>query len=180
MEQEGIHMTITPPKDSEASRAFQYVPVPVEHLPAVFKLLANLSAGTVPAVSVENESDLPESVETKFRAAEEVWTVELLSRLATSNFESTQALAEIMDVIATEPGWYTQVELAVKTGRELGQYRIIWSKLSPHFAKHYGNDRWPIVGVGGIYLNPPKDSSLIHFGMSEELIRRWRRSSRHL
>jgi hypothetical protein len=83
-------------------------------------------------------------------------------------------LSEILDVIAKEPGWYTQEQLATVTGRSLDQYRVVWSKLTPHFEKHYGNGLWPLIGFAGTQLTPPRQSSLIHFTTPPTIIERWK------
>jgi hypothetical protein len=169
-------MTFNPNNKDEIAPAFQYVPVPNEHVSAVYQLLSSLAAGQ-PTVAAPRESDdswQSDRIQAAFDRADEVWTEGQLARIAAGSYTSTVALSEILDVIAGNPGWYTQNELAEITGRSLDQYRIVWSKLTPHFEKHYGTAVWPLIGFTGTQLTPPRQSTLIHFTTTTLIIERWK------
>jgi hypothetical protein len=169
-------MTI-PLADSGQSE-FQYVPVPNQHVPAVYRLLAELATSRSSAEAHVQSSDRSwqsDRIQAAFDRADQVWTEGQLARIAAGTYTSTQVLTEIMDIVAADPKWFTQNEFASATGRSLDQYRIVWAKLGPHFEKHYGTGTWPIIGFAGTQLTPPLDSSLIHFTMTPETIERWKR-----
>jgi hypothetical protein len=183
-------MTMLPPDGArEGASGFQYVPVPIEHLPAVYRLLSDLVTGTASAAQAAQAAPAApvatpaasstgswqsDRIDATFAKADEAWTVPQLKQLAAGSYTSTEALSEILDVIALNPEWYSQEQLAEATGRSLDQYRIVWSKLTPHFEKHYGTGLWPLIGFAGTQLTPPRQSSLIHFTTTPTIIERWK------
>ncbi|KQP01404.1 hypothetical protein [Leifsonia sp. Leaf264] len=157
---------MTIPQDTPASQ-FQFVPVPNEQVPAVYRLLAELAAtsartgaGTETALRVGSTDD---------------WTDEQLQRLARGDATSTQALTDIMDFLSKHPGeWFSQESLVEATGRTRGQLLVVWTKLTPHFEKHYNTAAWPLNAERGDLLTPPRPSTA-HYSVTPARAEQWKR-----
>lgn len=144
---------------------FDYVPVPRQHVPAVYRLLAELTTYRA-RDGVVNEDGAGAAGE---------WTDDMLRKLASGETTSTQALTDILDVLAENPGtWYSQDDLAESTGRSRGQLLVVWTKLTPHFAKHYGTSEWPVETASGGRLTPPRQNS-VHYSVTPARAAQWRR-----
>lgn len=158
-------MTFTP-NPNAAPSAFQYVPVPNEHLNAVYALLTKL-AGETPATGTITETPATADGDVVF------WTDERLRELAAGRWTTTQALTDVMDFLAKHPGdWFTQEELVEATGRTKGQLGVVWTKIGPHFVKHFGANVWPIETNNGRYLNPAR-SAVIHYSVNATMAENW-------
>jgi hypothetical protein len=144
------------------SDAFRMVPVPNRHVPAVYRLLADLeSAPSLAAPEAASDS------------GEFEWNEGNLSEIASGRFTTTQAVGAVMDFLSDHPDeWFDQNELAAGTGRTKSQLIVVWSKFGPHLEKHYGTTVWPLKIKNGRYLNPPRSASM-HYSMTPELSALW-------
>jgi hypothetical protein len=140
-------MTVTPLLPVAPAPAFQYVPVPLEHIPAVYRLLADLASIT-PAIAPETRNE----------NGRYVYTDEILKEIAAGRYVTTAAITEIMDFLATHPEeWFDRDALVTATGRTSGQLGVVWSKFASYIETRYGTTNWPFRGTGGRDLNPPRD-----------------------
>lgn len=155
-------MTNPPPQPADSPAiAFQYVAVPAQHVPAVYRLLADLAS--TPSAT----SELPSSP-TAFE-----WTDDLLSEIAAGRWTTTKVLTDVMDALAKHPNeWYSQDELADMTGRTKSQLLVVWTKLGPHLEKHYETTVWPVETKNGRNLTPVRASS-IHYSMTPAMAKKW-------
>ena len=74
------------------------------------------------------------------------------ARVAQGDTITTQVLTDIMDVIARDPRGsheYNQQGLVEETEHSAGRVKATFTKLTPHFRKHYGTDWWPIMADTG-------------------------------
>jgi hypothetical protein len=156
--------------------AIHNVPVPEEDLDAVFQLLASRAkaretAADRSASEIDGGSD--NATEQKKDA---IWSEAMLRRVAKSEVVSTHVLSDIMDVLARDPngsGAYTRPELVDLTNHEPGRVANTFTKLTPHFEKHYGTNVWPIVVENGQKMDPPR-SALTYYWISPGVADRWR------
>ena len=162
------------------------VPVPAEDLEAVYQLLAERSrarsavssasasaAETPPHEGVSERSDAKDE---RSDAKDEVWTEERLARVAQGDTIITQVLTDIMDVIARDPRGtheYNQEGLVEETGHSAGRVTNTFTKLTPHFRKHYETDWWPLVVDSGASLTPARSGA--HYWMTPAITDRWKR-----
>lgn len=152
---------------------FLPVPIPTEDLEAVYQLLAERSRarGASPA-----EAPLEADVSERSDAKDDVWTEEQLARIAQGDTISTQVLTDIMDVIARDPRGsheYNREELVEETGNSAGRVTATFTKLTPHFRKHYGTDWWPVIGESGSSFTPPRSGT--YYWMTPTITERWKR-----
>lgn len=149
------------------------VPIPTEDLEAVYELLAArararnaITAGSALQVDVADRAD----------AKDDVWTDEMLERIARGETISTQVLADIMDVLVRDPRGqheYNREELVEETGHSAGRVTATFTKLTPHFRKHYGTDWWPVIGETGTHFDPPRPGT--YYWMTPAITERWKR-----
>ena len=139
---------------------FHPVPIPAEDLEAVYQLLAERSRARSAASSTSAaETPLHEGVSERSDAKDEVWTEERLARIAQGDTITTQVLTDIMDVIARDPRGtheYNQEGLVEETGHSAGRVKSTFTKLTPHFRKHYETGWWPISGESGASFKPAR------------------------
>lgn len=155
-----------------SAKEFYSVPIPAEDLDAVYQLLAERSRMR----DADTSAPLRPDVAGRSDLKDEVWTEELLERIAKGDTISTQVLTDIMDVIARDPrgsGHYNRDELAQETSHSPGRLTATFTKLTPHFRKHYGTDAWPIVGESGANFEPAKSGTF--YWMSSTISDRWKR-----
>lgn len=157
---------------------FHSMPIPTEDLEAVYQLLAERSRarGSAPASGTAAEAPNPADVTERSDATDDVWTDEQLARIAQADTISTQVLTDIMDVITHDPRGsreYNREELVEETGHSAGRVTATFTKLTPHFRKHYGTDRWPIIGESGANFKPPRSGT--YYSMTPTITERWKR-----
>ena len=172
---------------------FHSVPVPAEDLEAVYQLLAERSrarsavssasasvsaAETPPHEGVSERSDAKDERSDDLGAAKDaVWTEERLARVAQGDTIITQVLTDIMDVIARDPRGtreYNRKDLVEETGHSAGRVTNTFTKLTPHFRKHYETNLWPIWGDLGATLSPAR-SGIMYYWMTPLITERWKR-----
>lgn len=165
---------------------FHSVPVPAEDLEAVYQLLAErsrarsaVSSASVSAAETpphEGVSERSDAKDERSDAKDEVWTEERLARVAQGDTIITQVLTDIMDVIARDPRGtheYNRKDLVEETGHSAGRVTNTFTKLTPHFRKHYETDWWPIVVDSGASLTPARSGA--HYWMTPAITDRWKR-----
>lgn len=153
------------------------VPVPAEDLDAVYQLLAERSRARSAASSASApETPLHEGGSERSDAKDDVWTEEQLARLAQGDTITTQVLTDIMDVIARDPRGtheYNQESLVEETGHSAGRVKATFTKLTPHFRKHYGTGWWPIMADSGASFKPARSG--MYYWMTPTITDRWKR-----
>jgi hypothetical protein len=143
--------------------AMQYVAVPTEHVPAVYRLLAQLAESrTTNDTSPSNGS---------------VWTDALYERFARGDVKTTEIVGEVMDLLAEEPETLKLSidELAERTGYPRSQMKTVWTHLSRHVRTHYGTEEWPLETAWGTDLTPPRPQVIYYF-LTAEQADQWRRA----
>ena len=151
---------------------YHAVPVPAEDLEAVFLLLAYRARDRN---AIANGA-LPEVPTDQTQAKDDAWTDEMLERVARGDTISTQVLSDIMDVIVRDPRdahAYNREELVEETGHSAGRITATFTKLTPHFRKHYGTDWWPVVVDSGASFDPQRPGT--YYSMTPALTERWKR-----
>jgi hypothetical protein len=157
-------MTTNFPLADSVIPAFQYVSVPSEHVPAVYRLLADLAA-----VAPSPEPELTTG------SGRYVFTDEILKEISVGRYTTTSAITEIMDILAKRPGdWFDRDALVAATGRTSGQLGVVWSKFSGYLESRYGTTNWPFRGVGGRNLTPPRDPK-VWYSMTAAEAEQWLR-----
>lgn len=147
-----LEMTITSPD----SPAFTLVPVPVEHVPAVYRYLAELA--TPPLAPAD---------------AELRWTDDELRKLLTSTNKTVGILIEMMDFLAESPDTYfTPTEVAESIGREPSQIQTIGTHMTRHFRAHYNTTRWIFESAPGKDID--REGS-IYYRLTAALAEQWMR-----
>ncbi|WP_159599934.1 hypothetical protein [Agromyces humi] len=148
------------------SAGFQYVPVPNEHVPAVYRYLAELTvpAAQPAATAAESRNELP-------------WSDEDLARLKARSYETTVIVSDIMDILAAHPGdWFTNAELAEALNRQPSQIVSLWSSLSRHLNKHYGRSQFPMETKSGKRFNPRKPEG-VYYRLTDDQAEQWNRTA---
>jgi hypothetical protein len=146
-------------------------------LEAVYQLLGERSRGrTADASASGAHAALPANLNERSDAKDDVWTEDLLERIAQGDTISTQVLTDIMDVIARDPHGsheYNREELVEETGHSAGRVTATFTKLTPHFRKHYGTEWWPIIGQSGASFDPVRQGT--YYWMAPAIADRWKR-----
>ena len=145
-------MSITSPE----SPAFTLVPVPVEHVPAVYRYLAELT--TPPQAPAD---------------AELRWTDDELQKLLVSTNKTVGILLEIMDFLAESPDQYfTPTEVAEAIDREASQIQTIGTHMTRHFRAHYNTTRWIFESTPGKDID--REGST-YYRLTAPLAEQWKR-----
>lgn len=136
-----------------SAEGFHYVAVPAEHVPAVYRLLAELAekAPVAPTVAL---------------TAEEVkWTAEDLTRFAAGSTKTTELAGRIFDVLTDvrEADALTLDELAARTDLPRSQVKTLWTHVSRHLSKHYSTSRPPISTKWGAEFTPPRENVVYYY-----------------
>jgi len=165
---------------------YHSVPVPAEDLEEVYQLLAERSRArravlSAPASAAETPphegvSERSDAKDEGSDAKDVVWTEERLARVAQGDTITTQVLTDIMDVIARDPHGtheYNQQDLVEETGHSAGRVTAMFTKLTPHFKKHYETHWWPISGDSGASLTPARSG--MYYWMTPTITDRWKR-----
>jgi hypothetical protein len=165
---------------------FHSVPVPTEDLEAVYELIAERSRArrAVSSASASGAitpthggvSEGSDAKDERSEAKDEVWTEERLARVAQGDTITTRVLTDIMDVIARDPRGtheYNQECLVEETGHSAGRVKATFTKLTPHFRKHYGTDWWPIMADSGATFKPARSG--MYYWMTPTITDRWKR-----
>jgi hypothetical protein len=145
---------------------FQNVPVPTQYVTAVYGFLSDLERGVAPveAGPVENVN-------------EDVWTDEMLRRLAESDKKAVVILCKVLDVLSAEKHageWFSLAELEEGTGETQHQLRYIWSSLTRHFASAYGTRTWPVEALWGTSFVPAQEP-VMFYSVTGERAEQWKR-----
>lgn len=141
--------------------AFQYIAVPNEHVPAVYRLLADLSSV---ATSPSSEGD-PSILR---------WSDAQLQRLMRREVLTTEIVCEIMDILASDPDTpYSPSDLAEKTGRTASQMSTLGTHISRHLAAHYDTTNWPFESGEGKDFTPRLPGS-IYYLLNAQQAEQWR------
>lgn len=162
---------------------FHSVPVPAEDLEAVYQLIAERSrarsaASSASAAETPPHEGVPERSDAKderSEAKDAMWTEEQLARIAQGDTITTQVLTDIMDVIARDPRGtheYNQEDLVEETGHSAGRVKNTFTKLTPHFRKHYETTWWPINADSGASLTPARSG--MYYSMTPTITDRWK------
>jgi hypothetical protein len=143
--------------------SMQYIAIPTEHVPAVYRLLAQLSEAQA------GEQTAP--------TAGTAWTDQLYERFARGEVKTTEIVGEVMDLLAEEPVTLKLSidELAERTGYPRSQMKTVWTHLSRHIRTHYGTDEWPLETVWGSDLTPPRPQMIYYF-LTAEQAEQWKRA----
>jgi hypothetical protein len=144
------------------SDAFQMVPVPNQHVPAVYRLLADLASA--PSLATQDAATGSGDFE---------WNEVALADLAEGRYTTTKVVTEVMDFLSEHVGeWFSQDDLADATGRTKSQLIVVWSKFGPHIKKRYGATTWPLDDKNGRELNPPRPAT-VHYSMNSDQALLW-------
>lgn len=139
-----------------AHNGFQYVAVPTVHLPAVYRLLAELS---------EAPSAAPPTVANAASTEDAKWTAEDLTRFARGSTKTTELAGQIFDVLVDvrEEDALTLDELAERTGLPRSQVKTLWTHVARHLGKHYATSRPPMSTKWGSEFTPQRDNVVYYF-----------------
>lgn len=148
--------------DSVQAPAFTYVAVPIQHVPAVYTLLAELSAAEATAAERTALGGLR-------------WNDDDLHRLARGEVKTTQIVSEIMDILADNPDVpYAPTELADLTHRTPSQLSTLGTHISRHLAAHYKTTNWPFEAIEGKDMTPRR-SGAIYYLLTGAQAEQWKR-----
>lgn len=154
-------MTINITGDPSQDRAFQYVPVPNEHVPAVYQLLSQLAMGVTPTAGAA--------------VSQSGWTDEALRRFAAGDTETTVIVSKVMDALGDRPDeWLDLDELAELTGRDRNQLRRVWTHLSRHMRAQYDSAEWPLTMKWGTDFTPRR-GPLAFYSLTAAEAEQWKR-----
>jgi len=143
-----------------ASGGFQYVPVPDEHVPAVYRLLANLASTSVSAPSTKNpDPDLgpgPDLDEV------EGWSDPDLRSFAFSAMQIAQTARCVFDVLAASPAeWMSTSDLVDATG--LGsKIKNMPTQFTRTLNARYNGKPSPLEHRWGTNLDVPRDDQMYY------------------
>jgi hypothetical protein len=121
-------------------------------------------------------SERSDAKDERSEAKDDVWTEERLARVAQGDTITTQVLTDIMDVLARDPRGtheYNQEDLVEETGHPAGRVKNTFTKLTPHFRKHYDTNLWPVRGDSGASLTPARSG--MYYWMTPTITDRWKR-----
>ena len=145
---------------------FQSVPVPSQHVAAVYRFLADLDSGALASTGEPGPSPTAE---------EDPWTDETMTRLAQTDKKAVIILGKILTALSNDPGeWYSLKGLEGATGETQHQMRYIWSSLTRHFQSKYGTRAWPVDIQWGIEFTPRREP-IMYYKVSEERAEQWKR-----
>lgn len=156
--------------DEPTPGPFKYVAVPTEHLPAVYRLLADLSEATAPATGQPEEVHIG-------GGDDEIWSDDELARFARGDTKTTQLAGLVLDVLAEQPEDQplTIDELAKRTGLPRSQVKTLWTHVARHLGKHYSTSRPPLTTKWGSQLTPPRENVVYYF-MTPGQVEAWKRA----
>jgi hypothetical protein len=146
--------------------AFQKVPVPTQYVMKVYRFLSDLERGVSPV-----EAEPAENVD------EDIWTDEMLRRLAGSDKKAVIILCKVLDVLSAAPHageWFSLAELEEGTGETQHQLRYIWSSLTRHFDSAYDTRTWPVQAQWGTSFSPAKEP-VMFYSVTVERAEQWKR-----
>lgn len=152
---------------------YQYVPVPNEHVHAVYTLLASL---ITPNASPAAHNSI---MDTDNQLAARGWDDLQLSRLMARTTETTSFLVEVVDrlsEVALESGetaWRSNAAIAQTLHLDPATVKNRWSKLPAHLRKHYpGVSGWPILTRSGDRVDSSWPPAVV-YGISVDDARAW-------
>lgn len=118
----------------EAEQEFTQVAVPVRHVMAVYRLLAELEQ--------ESDADIAPAGTNDDLAA---WDADKLTKLAGTDLSNTDTVTRILDVLCQEPGKQYDMQDLVKILQiDYHKLRGNLAAFTRHLKKHYGSDAWPM------------------------------------
>ena len=150
------------------SLEFQSVPVPSQHVAAVYRFLADLNSDLV--VTDDEPTDTVDG-------EEDVWTDDMLTRVAGSDKKAVVILGKVLTALSQDPdAWYSLEQLEEPTGETRHQLRYIWSSLTRHFESKYGTRSWPVTYQWGTEFEPRRDP-VMFYKVTNERADQWKRTS---
>ena len=112
----------------KVEQEFIQVAVPAQHVMAVYRLLSEL----------EQEPDATID-------ASGAWDADKLARLASTNLNTTNTVARILDVLCQEPDKkYDMQDLVNALSMEHNSLRGNLAAFTRHLNTHYDSDTWPM------------------------------------
>ena len=155
---------------------FQYVLLPVAHIPAVHELLAELGGQS----AVESTSRVAPQPASDPNSAFAGWSQDEVVRLARGEKKTTVIVGEIMDHLANlsvaddEQVWLTNDQLATATGRTASQLRVVWSKLAQHRNSQYSSTGLPVSAQWGNEFTPPIKPQVVYYSLTVAAAQAWK------
>lgn len=144
---------------------FQSVPVPSQHVAAVYRFLSDIDKGNLPPdgsqAATENEPD--------------AWTDANLKRLVNTDKKAVVILAKILTALSNSPDeWFSLKELEGQTGETQHQMRYIWSSLTRHFQSKYNTRTWPVQTKWGTNFSPNREP-VMFYKVTPDRAAQWKR-----
>lgn len=144
---------------------FQSVPVPSQHVAAVYRFLSDLDKGEFP----------PDSSQAGTEDEPDVWTDANLERLANSDKKAVLILAKILTALSSSPDeWFSLKQLEGQTGETQHQMRYIWSSLTRHFQSKYNTKTWPVKTKWGTQFTPHREP-VMFYKVTPDRASQWKR-----
>jgi len=152
---------------------YTQVPVPTE---LVVDVMALITARFRPDGVAGIPATLPEEPGTDIVELTSIpWSVDDLARLAGTPLPTTRAVAQILDVLAKEPGgWFTTTQLVELTGHPRDTLKGVLSALTRHVHTRYGRTNWPMTFAWGPSLGVDGPGEAHYRLDTEEEAARWR------
>lgn len=146
-----------------ATPEFIPVPVPAEHVTAVYRFLAELADGNEGA-PIEHTLTITTG-----------WTDEELARLASSPVKAVTILIAVLNILAANPDeWMNLDEIAPQTDFERPTLKSVWTHIARHLNKHFDRASLPLESIWGLYLTPPREAAQ-YYRLTADQAAQWRR-----
>lgn len=154
-----------------ATGEFQLVPVPNEHVVAVYSFLAALT-GPHEGQAAAESTPWPEE-DAKERLPRREWSADDLRRFIDGGTQTATTVGSMIDVLAEEPGrYFTTTEIVERIGVSRDRLRGALSALTRHMHKHYRRSNWPFTFRWGPTLGEGH-SEEAHYVIAPETASRW-------
>jgi hypothetical protein len=145
-----------------ATPDFISVPVPAEHVTAVYRFLAELVDGG--GAPIEHTLTITTG-----------WTDEELARLTSSPIKAVEILTAVLNVLAANPDeWMNLDEIAPLTEFERPTLKSVWTHIARHLNKHFDRASLPLESIWGLYLTPPRDAAQ-YYRLTSDQAAQWSR-----
>lgn len=158
---------------ASSTSAFQYVPVPNEHVPSVLAFLAQLLSGNaeVPQDVISGGSGVSEGTD-------DGWTDEKLLKFSTMGTKTSETVSRILDLLSETPGKggaRSTRDLADELELDYFVVKAVPTQVSRTLGKHFAGLTSPYWGLWGTEDFIPARSNEMYFAVTQERADQWRR-----
>lgn len=157
-------MTITPTTDPAA--AFQYVPVPNEHVPAVLAFLGERLSTTVVTAATPIEPTAEDAVVTDQEAIDG-WTDENLIKFFAMDTKTSVIVGRMLRHLSGQDGALSTRELAEALDVDYSVMKIIPTQVARTLGKHFPELTKPWCAQSGPRFTPPRANEVFFWVTAE-------------